>query len=60
MRPRQKGRRSRRKIEFGALIIHGLFPSLNCFGGHFTSPKEQKTQQSPGFGLNIRPQDLQS
>lgn len=22
-----------------------------CIGGHFTEPKEQKTQQSPGFGF---------
>jgi hypothetical protein len=21
-----------------------------CIGGHFTEPKEQNTQQSPGFG----------
>lgn len=24
-----------------------------CIGGHLTDPKEQNTQQSPGFGRNI-------
>jgi hypothetical protein len=24
-------------------------PRSNCTGGHFTSPNEQKTQQSPGI-----------
>jgi len=24
---------------------------FDCTGGHFTEPKEQKTQQSPGFGF---------
>jgi hypothetical protein len=31
-----------------------------AFGGHFTEPKEQKTQQSPGFGRNIVPQFVHS
>jgi hypothetical protein len=29
-------------------------------GGHATLPKEQNTQQSPGFGLSRTPQPLQS
>lgn len=44
----------------GALIggptHHGASPAQQprscCMGGHFTEPKEQKTQQSPGFGRN--------
>ena len=27
-------------------------PPCCCIGGHFTDPYEQKTQQSPGFGLS--------
>ena len=29
-------------------------------GGHFTEPKEQNTQQSPGLGLIVAPQPLHS
>ena len=31
-----------------------------CIGGHGTDPNEQKTQQSPGFGLSTAPQARQS
>jgi hypothetical protein len=31
-----------------------------CIGGHFTEPNEQNTQQSPGLGLSLSPQRLQS
>lgn len=30
--------------------------ALIWIGGHFTSPYEQKTQQSPGFGFSSEPQ----
>ena len=34
---------------------------LPCWiGGHFTSPYEQYTQQSPGLGFNSAPQFRQS
>ncbi len=40
------------------MIFSYLFPSdvSNCFGGHLTSAYEQKTQQSPSFGLIVSPQ----
>jgi hypothetical protein len=31
-----------------------------CIGGHGTEPKEQNTQQSPGFGRRVTPQPLHS
>lgn len=31
-------------------------PYSACFGGHFESAYEQKTQQSPGFGRSVSPQ----
>jgi hypothetical protein len=34
---------------------------LFCWiGGHGTDPKEQNTQQSPGFGFSLSPHPLQS
>jgi hypothetical protein len=35
-------------------------PQRDCFGGQRASPYEQKTQQSPGFGLRISPHDPHS
>src|SRR5690625_4673784 len=39
-------------------LHHQHVPQLrpNCIGGQGTSPKEQNTQQSPGWGFNIAPQ----
>jgi nitrate/TMAO reductase-like tetraheme cytochrome c subunit len=42
---------------------HGVQPhstSPFCFGGHFTLPYEQNTQQSRGFGFSSTPQPLHS
>ena len=33
---------------------------FSWIGGHGTVPYEQKTQQSPGSGLSLSPQPLQS
>lgn len=42
---------------------HGPHPQSTppaCFGGHFTVPYEQNTQQSPGFGFSRIPQRVHS
>jgi hypothetical protein len=43
-------------------IAFGHLQQARCswIGGHFTEPKEQKTQQSPGFGRSIAPQFVHS
>jgi hypothetical protein len=37
---------------------HSMSPA--CFGGHFTVPYEQNTQQSSAFGFNSTPQLVHS
>jgi hypothetical protein len=43
-----------------AIIDYAQHESPSWIGGHFTSPYEQYTQQSPAFGLSTTSHFLQS